>query len=206
MFSESRLQGGSSVKKIITLTLVLALLLGCGAEAAESADSKAGSSTAAEGNEKQDKRYVKLFTDNYFNYYMDKKSAKWVLCPNRSDEYIIDVWIKLERIEDTNAKTLAERMNDSQYVYQEKYYLEHYYVRPSTEQIQFLCELEVSGRPDNDIRQRKYDVKNWEYLVPDSVEDSIYQAVVKKMGRKHGANGSDFDLGNMMEDVFRISV
>ncbi|MGM9540780.1 hypothetical protein [Anaerovibrio sp.] len=194
------------MKKIMALTLALALLLCWGAEAAESTGGAAGSSVSGEENEKQDKRYVKLFTDNYFNYYMDKKSAKWILCPNRSDEYIIDVWIKLERIEDTNAKSLAERMNDSQYVYQEKYYLEHYYVRPSTEQIQFLCELEVSGRPDNDISQRKYDIRNWEYLVPDSVEDSIYQAVVKKMGKKHSANGSGFDLGNMMEDVFRISV
>ena len=206
MFFCKQVAGGSSVKKIIVLTLALAFLLGCAAEAAEGTGVTAGSSAAGEENEKQDKRYVRLFTDSYFNYYMDKKSAKWILCPNRSDEYIIDVWIKLERIEDSNAKSLAERMNDSQYVYQEKYYLEHYYVRPSTEQIQFLCELEVSGRPDNDISQRKYDIRNWEYLVPDSVEDSIYQAVVKKMGKKHGANGSDFDLGNMMEDVFRISV
>ena len=138
---------------------------------------------------------------------MDKKSAKWIACPDKNDEYIIDVWVKLERIEEANAKSLAERMNDSQYTYQEKYYLEHYYIRPSTQQIQFLCELEVSGRPDNDISQRKYNVKNWEYLVPESVEDNIYQAVVKKMGKKPGSNGNLLkSAGDFLEDVFRIAI
>ena len=99
------------------------------------------------------------------------------------------------------------QQNDSQYTYQEKYYLEHYYIRPSTQQIQFLCELEVSGRPDNDISQRKYNVKNWEYLVPESVEDNIYQAVVKKMGNKPGSKGNLLEsAGDFIEDVFRIAI
>lgn len=198
------------MKRIIILAVSMALLLGCAAEAAET-NSGAAAANAAAGDEGANKesRYTKLFSDNYFNYYMDDKSIKWILCPNRSNEYIIDVWVKLERIDDAYDRLAAEKTADSQYAYQEKYYLEHYYVRPSTEQIQFLCELEVSGRPDNDIRQRKYDVKNWEYLVPDSVEDNIYQAVVKKMGKKYNGKGGAFSLngiGNMLEDVFRISI
>ena len=198
------------MKKIITLVMALVLLLGCGAEAAVSSNNSNSSTSAAANSsdsEKKDERYVRLFTDSYFNYYMDKKSAKWIACPDKNDEYIIDVWVKLERIEEANAKSLAERMNDSQYTYQEKYYLEHYYIRPSTQQIQFLCELEVSGRPDNDISQRKYNVKNWEYLVPESVEDNIYQAVVKKMGKKPGSNGNLLkSAGDFVEDVFRIAI
>ena len=199
-----------NMKKIVTLVMALVLLLGCGAEAAVSSTGSAntvGSTDASGEKEKQDERYVKLFTDSYFNYYMDKKSAKWIACPDKNDEYIIDVWVKLERIEEANAKSLAERMNDSQYTYQEKYYLEHYYIRPYTQQIQFLCELEVSGRPDNDISQRKYNVKNWEYLVPESVEDNIYQAVVKKMGKKPGSKGNILEsAGDFIEDVFRIAI
>lgn len=201
-----------NMKKIVTLVMALVLLLGCGAEAAVSSNSNSNSNTASgsyasEKNNKQDKRYEKLFSDNYFNYYIDKKSAKWIACPDKNDEYIIDVWVKLERIDDANARSLAERVNDSQYTYQGKYYLEHYYIRPSTQQIQFLCELEVSGRPDNDISQRKYNVKNWEYLVPESVEDSIYQAVVKKMGKKPGSKGNILEsAGDFIEDVFRIAI
>ena len=198
------------MKKIITLMMALVLLLGCGAEAAVSSNnsnSSTGASANSSDSEKKDERYVRLFTDSYFNYYMDKKSAKWIACPDKSDEYIIDVWVKLERIDEANARSLAERVNDSQYTYQGKYYLEHYYIRPSTQQIQFLCELEVSGRPDNDISQRKYNVKNWEYLVPESVEDNIYQAVVKKMGKKPGSNGNLLkSAGDFVEDVFRIAI
>ena len=198
------------MKKIITLVMALVLLLGCEAEAAVSSNnsnSSTGASANSSDSEKKDERYVRLFTDSYFNYYMDKKSAKWIACPDKNDEYIIDVWVKLERIDDANARSLAERVNDSQYTYQGKYYLEHYYIRPSTQQIQFLCELEVSGRPDNDISQRKYNVKNWEYLVPESVEDSIYQAVVKKMGKKPGSKGNLLkSAGDFVEDVFRIAI
>lgn len=141
-------------------------------------------------------RYVKLMADDSFIYYMDKKSAKWILCPNSRDEYIVDVWIRLEPIEDGA---------DTKYSYPAKYYLEHYYLRPDKEQIQFLCELEVTGRPDNNVNQRSYDPQNWESLVPESVEDGIYRAVLKKMKGKTGGlvNGPG---GNIMEDWFRISI
>ena len=141
-------------------------------------------------------RYVKLMADDSFIYYMDKKSAKWILCPNSRDEYIVDVWIRLEPIEDGT---------DTKYSYPAKYYLEHYYLRPDKEQVQFLCELEVTGRPDNNVNQRSYDLHNWEPLVPESVEDGIYRAVLKKMKSKTGGlvNGPG---GNIMEDWFRISI
>lgn len=141
-------------------------------------------------------RYFKLMADDSFVYYMDKKSAKWILCPNSRDEYIVDVWIRLEPIADGA---------DTKYSYPAKYYLEHYYLRPDKEQIQFLCELEVTGRPDNNVNQRSYDENNWENLVPESIEDVIYQNVVKKM-KKRNADFWNIPVGDIMEDWFRISI
>lgn len=141
-------------------------------------------------------RYVKLMADDSFIYYMDKKSARWILCPNSRDEYIVDVWIRLEPIADGA---------DTKYSYPAKYYLEHYYLRPDKEQVQFLCELEVTGRPDNNVNQRSYDSHNWESLVPESIEDVIYQNVVKKM-KKRNADFWNIPVGDIMEDWFRISI
>ena len=141
-------------------------------------------------------RYFKLMADDSFVYYMDKKSARWILCPNSRDEYIVDVWIRLEPIADGA---------DKKYSYPAKYYLEHYYLRPDKEQIQFLCELEVTGRPDNNVNQRSYDSHNWESLVPESIEDVIYQNVVKKM-KKRNAGFWNIPVGDIMEDWFRISI
>ena len=61
-----------------------------------------------------------------------------------------------------------------------KYYLEHYYINPETRQIQFLCELEISnGRPDNNVIQRAYKPRNWENLIPGSIEDSVYHHALR---------------------------
>lgn len=148
--------------------------------------------------EKMDERYERLMSDESFVYYMDKKSAKWIPCPNTQDEYIIDVWIRLQPIENGG---------NTQYSYPPKYFLEHYYLRPATQQVQFLAELEVTGRPDNNVEEKRYDAYNWESLIPESVEDGIYRAVVKKMKRKTGGllNGPA-SFSNIMEDVFRVSI
>jgi len=189
------------VKKLCNILLVcLLLLVGCGAEAADN-----NAANPADNSQAAEQRYVKIFSDASFNYYLDKASVKWVPCPNTDKEYIIDAWIKMERSGDNLLHAAENGAQADQYSYPAKYYLEHYYMRPSVDQVQFLCELEVTGRPDNNIKQRKYDAANWENLVPGSIEDSIYQAVVKIMGKKH-SGGTGADLGNMLEDVFRISV
>ena len=155
-------------------------------------------------------RYVKLFSDNGFTYYMDSKSAKWTPCPSTNEEYMVDVWIKLVRDgEVVEADTAAPDAEiDPQYSYPAKYYLEHYYMRPDREQIQFLSEIEVAGRPDNDIKEKEYDVANWEKLVPDSIEDNIYHRVMdemkalKKSKNKQGGNS----IKDTIENVLRISI
>lgn len=178
------------MKRIIAVLVALVLLcLGC----------------AAEASEKQD-RYKKLFQDSSFSYYMDMKNAKWVLFADGKREYIIDVWVKLVRNDQSSESAYQEK------VYEESmgnYYLEHYYIRPASQQIQFLCELEVSGRPDNDIKQRPYSSANWEELVPGSVEDSIYHTVVpimNKVSKTSGKNKLLSDIGDGIEDIFRISL
>ena len=169
--------------------------------------------TEDEQQQKQDERYVKLFQDESFTYSMDKKTAKWILCPNTSDEYIIDVWIRLDALEESSPSTNAAdsilstaygSTRTVPYSYPARYYLEHYYLRPDKGQIQFLSELEVTGRPDNNIEERAYDAKNWENLVPDSIEDSIYQGVTRKLKRKGFLNLPS--ANEVLEDVFRISI
>ncbi len=204
--------------RVIKLLLVCIIALGCTLASAQEGrylkkDSKLTLQPAQEEQQKQDKRYVKLFQDDSFIYSMDTQTAKWILCPNTSNEYIIDVWIRLDAIEnnDTNAidssSVVATAYTNSRataYSYPNRYYLEHYYIRPDKSQIQFLSELEVTGRPDNNIEERAYDVKNWENLVPDSIEDSIYQAVTKKMKREGAMNLPA--THEVLEDVFRISI
>lgn len=147
-------------------------------------------------------RFIKLFSDNSFNYYVDLKSAQWIQCPNTRDEYIIDVWIKMIPVDQESNSILKEDTMAA------KYYLEHYYLRPSKQQIQFLCELEVAGRPNNNVKQREFQVGNWESLIPGSIEDEIYNSVLEVMKKhKHGSAKTGRDSGNnFLEETLRISI
>ena len=94
------------------------------------------------------------------------------------------------------------------YSYSSHYYLEHYYIRPDKEQIQFLSELEVTGRPSNAITERPYNESNWEKLVPGSIEDEIYRAVVKNVKdipKKNDA-GEKSSVRDAIEEYLRISL
>ena len=86
-------------------------------------------------------RYVKIFQDNSYSYLMDMQTARWINCPHTGSEQIIDVWIKL--VGNGSGDSASEP-----YSYPSKYYLEHYYIRPDKQQIQFMSELEVTGRPN----------------------------------------------------------
>ena len=142
-------------------------------------------------NNDETDRYQYLLSDSGFDYYLDKKSAHWIPLPHSGSEYIADVWVRLASSEGA-----------------EKYYLEHYYVRPSTRQIQFLSELEVTGRPDNAIQERSYSAQHWENLVPGSIEEDIFNGVIKNMKKNKiagsGANG--MSIRDMAEEFLRISL
>ena len=124
-------------------------------------------------------RFQEILRDESFVYYMDTQSARYVPIPNRQDR-MIDVWVKL--VPNSFTQTAVGQPG--------KYYLEHYYINPKEREIQFLCELEVTGRPSNSIKERPYNSQNWEKLVPGSVEDDIYHSVVKKVKSSSGIGGS----------------
>ena len=172
-------------------------------------------------------RFVKLAVDETYTYYLDKNSVQWKKMPYSSSEYIADVWIRMVERE---AKPLSDDMaaygadnfnaevslaaeqgyqytpDDLQVLRSQAYVLEHYYLRPKTNQIQFLCELEVFGRPQNAINERAYDYKNWENLVPGSVESIIYATVLKTIGTKKATERGHMTFIDMLEEYGRISL
>lgn len=143
---------------------------------------------------KEKDRFQEIFRDESFIYYMDMRSVRNVPIPNRQDR-MIDVWVKLKpnSFSDGDAKA-------------GKYYLEHYYLNPKSKQIQFLCELEVTGRPSNAIKERPYSSQNWENLVPGSVEDDIYHAVVKKAKSSSGVGGVAIPSASDVLDMLNIGL
>lgn len=147
--------------------------------------------------DKEEKRFVELLKDNGFTYYLDTKNARWIQMPHSGNEYIADVWVKLVQTDE-----------NVEYSYPPKYFLAHYYVRPNTQQIQFLSELEVTGRPDNAIKERPYSMQNWENLVPGSVEDELYHGIVKNMkkNRLGGKSSNGMSVRDMVEEYLRISL
>ena len=159
---------------------------------------------------KKNERYAYLLSDSGYDYYLDLRATRWVQIPH-GDEQILDTWVKL-----MPEKTEDEAAQDGTYTYPQKYYLAHYYIRPKTQQIQFLSELEVSGgRPDNTVQGRGYSAQNWESLTPDSIEDEIYHGaldrVKKQKAKKNpltaltGDNGPK-NLRDALEEYFRISL
>lgn len=161
---------------------------------------------------KLEERYTLLLSDSGYDYYLDHRATRWSQLPHGSEQ-ILDTWVKL-----VPQKTSDEEAADGSYTYPQKYYLAHYYIRPKTQQIQFLSELEVTGgRPDNTVQGRGYNAQNWEDLTPDSIEDEIYHnALTQFKNRKNkknplhmltdltGENGPK-NLRDAIEEYFRIS-
>ena len=118
---------------------------------------------------------------------------------------MIDAWVRL--VENTTGEPVAE---DGK-IHPAKYFLEHYYISPQRRQIMFISELEVTGRPENAVKERAYDPKNWEQLVPGSIEDELYEAITAQMGSAPGERGgllsgtSGMSLRDMVEEYARIS-
>ena len=144
---------------------------------------------------KEKDRFQEIFRDESFIYYMDMRSVRNVPIPNRQDR-MIDVWVKLK----------PNSFSDDEDAKAGKYYLEHYYLNPKSKQIQFLCELEVTGRPSNAIKERPYSSQNWENLVPGSVEDDIDHAVVKKAKSSSGVGGVAIPSASDVLDMLNIGL
>ena len=153
----------------------------------------------------RDSRYKTLFTDNNFTYYLDSKNTRWIPRPYQRSEYMIDAWVRLVE------NTTGEQVTEDGKIRPAKYFLEHYYISPAKREIMFISELEVTGRPENAVKERAYDPKNWEQLVPGSIEDEIYEAVTARMKSAPGQRGgllsgtSGMSLRDMVEEYARIS-
>lgn len=152
------------------------------------------------------KRFVLIAKDSHFCYYLDQKSARWIFEPN-STRKIMDVWIQLVDIN----KVAVPDNKYSDIAPDQSYLLDHYYIRPETRQVQFLCELEVVGQPSNNISQNAYYVKNWEDVVPGSVEETILNAMLSQQKslvqpNTRGKEGIDTEAKNFLDRVFNIGL
>lgn len=186
------------MKKIAFICIVGLLISLCSSVAVQAAETDTAKSTSKESQEKQkQERYVLLLKDNGFAYYLDTKNVRWIKIPYSETENIVDAWVRLVKIDD-----------DGEYSYPPKYFLSHYYIRPKTRQIQFLSELEVTGRPDNAITERPYSSLHWENLVPGSIEDDIYHGVLKVMKDRNvgGSSGDNMSFRDVIEEYLRISL
>ena len=146
---------------------------------------------------KKKAQFIEIYRDDSFIYSMDRKNAFYTRIPHTIDEKMIDVWVKLEPLEYAS----------DDYTYPPKYYLEHYLIRPKRKQIQFLCEMEVSGRPGNNVEDKRYDPRRWERLIPGSIEDTIFHAVLQHKGKIHdetSANGKS--VRDYIENTLNISL
>lgn len=143
-------------------------------------------------------RYLMLFADDNFIYWLDTEALRWRPMPYSALEDMLDCWVKMEDIS-----------ADKEYTYPEKYYMEHLYLRPARNQIMFLSELEVTGRPENNIKERSYKPSYWEELVPGSVEEEIYKGtlkVLKTLEKKKRVKPSEkAEKYNFFEDTLGIA-
>ena len=150
-----------------------------------------------DGSQKKQSRFVEICRDESFIYSMDRKTAHFTRIPHTIDEKMIDVWVKLEPLE----------YAPGDYSYPPKYYLEHYLLRLKRKEIQFLCEIEVTGHPGNDAEDKRYDPRRWERLIPGSIEDTVYHAVLQYKGKIHDestANGRS--VRDYVENTLNISL
>ncbi|WP_051533343.1 hypothetical protein [Anaerovibrio sp. RM50] len=158
------------------------------------------SSSNDDTESKAPSRFIKFAEDENYVYYLDKQDSGWVRRPYTMDKYVIEAWVKMVPYEYAIHDMYSPEIDDS------RYFLEHYLVDPPNKKIQFMCEIEVEGgRPHNNVTQRKYDHKNWEPLIPESVEDTVFHAVVDKYG-KTNENNTWKTIDEIIEGLFTVRV
>ena len=213
-------------KKFILGAAVLALLMNSPQVYAEDFDT-AKNDSSSQYLQTAKQRFIKLAVDETYTYYLDRNSVQWRKMPYSSSEYIADIWIRMvervpKQLDDDMAAYASDKYNaeislareqgykyspeDLKVLRSSSYVLEHYYLRPKTNQIQFLCELEVFGRPQNTVNERPYDYKNWENLVTGSVESIIYAGTIKIIGKAKADSKGHMTFSDMLDEYLRISL
>lgn len=168
-------------------------------------------------------RFVRLTSDENYDYYLDRESVAWKRVPYTSSEYMADVWIRMieknpddedfyDGTPEISEIKYAQDLNinyspeDIKVLMHKKYYLEHYYLRPKRKQIQFLCELEVVDHPQNNVAGRPYDTRNWEELIPGSIESILYKKIMKTIGDSMADENGHMKFTDWFEEITRISI
>ena len=210
-----------NLKKILTCAVALTIMTG-NVTFAETNHQYRHISTSRANVQYEKLRFVKLTSDDRYDYYLDRESVKWKRVPYMSAEYMADVWIRMiERdaeqdnavdVEENAELAFAREQNinyapsDIEVLKHNQYFLEHYYLRPKRKQIQFLCELEVVGHPQNNEPGRAYDVKNWEELIPGSIESVLYKRVLKIIGDAQADASGHMKFTDWFEEITRVSI
>lgn len=175
-------------------------------------------------------RFKLIMEDDGYRYYLDRLQSHWVRVPYTAEEYMADVWLRLVPVEKAKEEPVSEeelrlprymrerleQERRAQEAMQPKptpdtrpahYYLAHYYLRPLRRQLQFISELEVFDRPDNNIEEPQYRPNAWENLVPHSVESDMYYRVLKIMrSSPQSPEIRDMKAADFLEKFFRISL
>ena len=185
--------------------------------------------TRTKSLKKLPQRFIQVAVDENYIYYLDKQSVAWKKVPYMNSEYMADVWVRMiernsntddlpadmaDYINDTNtdeielakAKGYQYTPDDTKVLSNKKYFLEHYYLRPQKDQIQFLAELEVVGHPQNTASQRRYDASNWEDLIPGSMESILYYSILQVIGKGKASDKGHMTFADMVEEYGRISI
>lgn len=119
----------------------------------------------------QNGRFVYLFADDEYKYYLDRQTARQINHPYLNEK-LLDVWLKI--VSNTNAV----------YADPDNYIMQHYFVRLKEKQLQLVNEVVFNGETafnnDPDIPYRE---KNWRTVVPSSSDEGCYLEIVKYMNK-----------------------
>lgn len=181
-------------------------------------------------NRRKRYRFKLLMEDEDYRYYFDSLQSHWVRVPYTAEEYMADVWLRLVPIEPVEEEPISEeeerlprymreRLEQERLAQEAQkpkptpdtipahYFLTHYYLRPMRRQLQFISDLEVFGRADNDVEEPPYRPNAWENLIPHSLESDIYYKVLKIMrSSPQNPKMNEMKATDFLEKVFRISL
>lgn len=115
-------------------------------------------------------RYVLIYKDDDYNYYLDQATAKKINHPYLKEE-LLDIWLKVE--------------GNPNGVYNDPviYTMKHYYVRLKEKQMQLINSVEFNGESPIYAPDEPYREKNWKVLVPSSAEENCYLKIVELLNK-----------------------
>lgn len=118
---------------------------------------------------KEDIRYLRICTRNDLDYFLDQATAKKIRHPYLKED-LWDIWLKIK--ENENAA----------YTYPEVYTMEHYYVRLIKPELQRMQRIQMEEESALEyVLQTPFQEKNWKILIPGSIEEEIYWAIIKNV-------------------------